>query len=94
MTAYPHHAHTCDNLPSGTEEAFLRGAMAGVWYNDQSIVSFAIDFAGSLAAQISWTGAGRLTERASSCVGGSRGLDNVERRLRAVAANIPHCDTE
>lgn len=34
-------------------------------------------------------GAGRLTERASSCVGGSRGLDRVERRLRAEAANIP-----
>ena len=34
-------------------------------------------------------GGGRLTERASSCVGGSRGLDRVERRLRAEAANIP-----
>lgn len=34
-------------------------------------------------------GGGRLTERESSCVGGSRGLDRVERRLRAEAANIP-----
>jgi hypothetical protein len=34
-------------------------------------------------------GGGRLTERASSDVGGSRGLDRVERRLRAAAANIP-----
>jgi len=34
-------------------------------------------------------GGGRLTERVSSDVGGSRGLDRVERRLRAEAANIP-----
>lgn len=52
-------------------------------------LQFFWDFFSRCRADHNEIGGGRLTERASSCVGGSRGLDKVERRLRAEAANIP-----
>ena len=51
-----------------------------------------ITFFSPICSVVHEFGDGRLTERASSCVGGSRGLDRVERRLRAEAANIPLSD--
>jgi len=77
--------------PSGTEEAFRAGAIVSVYTRSVNCRCGQLPRQHQAAPGCCATrlGGGHLTERASSDVG-SLGLDRVERRLRAEAANIPH----